>query len=273
MSQWACLQRLGKEIRERLSVLTDVVNNKRYDFLGLPVDALTCEEALVRVEELARTPEPSHVLFLNVDVMVKADKDPALREAIERSDLSLMDGKPPLKVAQKQGVPLPEKVSGSDFVPAVCAMAERDGLSVFILGGKEGVPEAARDNLALEHPNLKVVGTYSPKFGFEKNSAELEKINKMIGEAKPDILLACLSCPKQEIFVEGNRDSYSAPVSISCGATVDFLAGNVQRAPEWVSRAGIEWLYRFLKEPKRLFRRYFIDSWHFLAMCSRHSVK
>lgn len=261
---------MGSVIRERLAALADVVNNKRYDFLGLPVDALTCEEALARVKELACTSEPSHVLFLNVDVMVKADKDPALRDAIERSDLSLMDGKPPLMVAQKLGVPLPEKVSGSDFVPAVCAMAEREGLSVFILGGKEGVPEAARDNLLAMHPNLKIVGVYSPRFGFEKDPAELDKINDMIFSAKPDILLACLSCPKQEVFVEGNRGIYEAPVSISCGATVDFLAGNVRRAPECVSRAGIEWLYRFFKEPSRLFRRYFVDSWHFLAMCRKH---
>ena len=149
-------------------------------------------------------------------------------------------------------------------------MAEREGLSVFILGGKEGVPEAARDNLLAMHPRLKIVGAYSPKFGFEKDPAELDKINNKVFSAKPDILLACLSCPKQEVFVEGNRGVYGAPVSISCGATVDFLAGNVRRAPEWVSRMGIEWLYRFFKEPSRLFRRYFIDSWHFLAMCRKH---
>lgn len=250
--------------------MADAVDTKRYDFLGLPVDALTRDEALERVAELARTPEPSHVLFLNVDVMVKADGNPELKRAIEHSDLSLMDGKPPLKVAQRRGIPLPEKVSGSDFVPAVCAMAEREGLSVFILGGKEGVPEAARDNLRAKHPELNIVGAYSPKFGFEKDPAELAKINDMLTEAGPGILLACLSCPKQEIFVEGNRETYKAPVSISCGATVDFLAGNVQRAPEWVSRAGIEWLYRFFKEPKRLFKRYFVDSWHFLAMCRKH---
>ncbi len=253
--------------------MRNTVNNKRYNFLGFPVDALTHDEALARVAELARTPEPSHVLFLNVDVLVKADKNPALKEAIEHSDLSLMDGKPPLKIAQKQGIPLPEKVSGSDFVPAVCAMAEREGLSVFILGGKEGVPEAACENLLIEHPDLKIAGAYSPKFGFEKEPAELEKINVMLKETKPDILLACLSCPKQEVFVDENRGAYGVPVSISCGATVDFLAGNIQRAPEWVSQAGIEWLYRFLKEPKRLFRRYFIDSWHFLAMCFKRSAQ
>lgn len=253
--------------------MRNTVNNKRYNYLGFPVDALTHDEALARVAELARTPEPSHVLFLNVDVLVKADKNPALKEAIEHCDLSLMDGKPPLKIAQKQGIPLPEKVSGSDFVPAVCAMAEREGLSVFILGGKEGVPEAACENLLIEHPDLKIAGAYSPKFGFEKEPAELEKINVMLKETKPDILLACLSCPKQEVFVDENRGVYGVPVSISCGATVDFLAGNIQRAPEWVSQAGIEWLYRFLKEPKRLFRRYFIDSWHFLAMCFKRSAQ
>lgn len=245
-------------------------DNKRYNFLGMPVDALTCDEALMRVADFARTAKPSHVLFLNVDVMVKADKNAALKNAITHSDISLMDGKPPLKVARKFGIPLPEKVSGSDFVPAVCAMAEREGFSIFILGGKEGVPEAARDNLLAEHPKLSIVGAYSPKFGFEKDPEELTKINDILIAAKPDILLACLSCPKQEIFVEGNKNVYKAPVSISCGATVDFLAGNVQRAPEWVSHAGLEWFYRFAKEPKRLFKRYFVDSWHFLAMCKRY---
>lgn len=246
-------------------------NAKRNNFLGLPVDALTRDEALAIVAGLARTPEPSHVLFLNVDVMVKADRNPDLKNAIAHSDVSLMDGKPPLKVARKCGIPLPEKISGSDFVPAVCAMAEREGLSVFILGGKEGVPEAARDNLLTEHPELNVVGAYSPKFGFEKDPEELTKINRMLLAAHPDILLACLSCPKQEIFVEENKSVYKVPVSISCGATVDFLAGNLQRAPEWVSRAGLEWFYRFAKEPKRLFRRYFVDSWHFLAMVRNYT--
>lgn len=251
--------------------VTDSINAMRYDFLGLPVDALTQAEALDCVLSLARNPKPSHVLFLNVDVMVKADKDPDLQKAIKKSDLSLMDGKPPLKVAQKRGIPLPEKVSGSDFVPAVCEMAAREGLSIFILGGKEGVPETARDNLLLRYPHMDIAGAYSPKFGFENDQAELAKINKMLIKAKPSILLACLSCPKQEIFVENNKDVYRAPVSISCGATVDFLAGNVQRAPEWVSRTGIEWLYRFAKEPKRLFKRYFVDSWHFLSMMKREA--
>ena len=251
--------------------MTKGINIKRYEFLGLPVDAYARDEALARVVELARTPEPSHVLFLNVDVMVKADKNLALRRAIEHSDISLMDGMPPFKVALKRGIPLPEKVSGSDFVPALCAIAESEGLSLFILGGMQGVPEAARDNLLRKYPKLIIAGTCSPKFGFEKNPMELERINSILIEAKPDILLVCLSCPKQEIFVEGNKSIYKAPVSISCGATVDFLAGNVQRAPEWVSRAGLEWLYRFGKEPKRLFRRYFIASWHFLVMAGRRS--
>lgn len=243
---------------------------KRFIFLGLPVDAFTQDEALSRVLDLARDPNPSHVLFLNVDVMVKADRNADLQRAILNSDLSLMDGKPPLRVARKRGVPLPEKVSGSDFVPKVCEMAAREGLSVFILGGKEGAPEAARDNLLVKHPDLKIAGAYSPKFGFEKDVEELAKINAMLLEARPDILFACLSCPKQEIFVERNKSVYKTPVSISCGATVDFLAGSVQRAPEWVSQSGLEWLYRFVKEPKRLFRRYFVDSWHFLAMCRKH---
>lgn len=241
----------------------------RYKFLGLAVDALTSEKALLRVSELAHTPEPSSVLFLNVDVMVKADRNIELARAINESDLALMDGKPPLKVANRMGVPLPEKVSGSDFVPKVCAMAAREGLSIFILGGAEGVPEKARDNLLTRYPQLNVAGVYSPKKGFEKNDDELVRMDRLIAEARPDILLACLSCPKQEVYVASHKNIYKAPVSISCGATVDFLAGTAQRAPEWASRMGVEWLWRFLREPKRLFRRYFVDSWHFLVMVRR----
>lgn len=249
--------------------MTSIVS-RRFSFLGLSVDAFSADEALARIAELARIPEPSSVLFLNIDVIVKADRNPELAQAINQSDLSLMDGKPPLKVANRMGVPLPEKVSGSDFVPRVCAMAAEEGLSVFILGGAKGVPEEARGNLVVKYPSLRVVGTYSPKIGFETDPIELARMDKMILKAKPDILLVCLSCPKQEVYVANHKHIYRAPVSISCGATVDFLAGRVQRAPVWVSGLGLEWLWRFIREPRRLFRRYFIDSWHFLTMLRRY---
>ena len=100
--------------------------------------------------------------------------------------------------------------------------------------------------------------------GFEKDETELEKINTMISEAHPDILVACFGCPKQEKWIYENYQKYDATVSICAGATVDFLAGNVSRAPRWMCEHGLEWVYRLFQEPKRLFKRYFVGNWIFI---------
>lgn len=241
----------------------------RHTFLGCAVDACTQKQAVEVVRELAKSKDPACVMFLNVDVIVKSDNDAKLRELTHRSALCLMDGKPPLKVAQKCGIPLPEKVSGSDFVPALCEMAAKEGLSVFFLGGKEGVPERAADNVRRKYPGIGQVGAYSPPFGFEKTEQGKLQVAEKVKGANPDILFACLGCPKQEDFVFDCMAYMNVPCTVCAGATVDFIAGNVDRAPKWVSKAGLEWLYRFVKEPKRLFKRYFIDSWHFLSMLNK----
>ena len=108
-------------------------------------------------------------------------------------------------------------------------------------------------------PGIKIVGTYAPPFNFEKDRMELEKMNQIITDAHPDLLIVCFGCPKQERWIYENYNKYNAKISISAGATVDFLANHVTRAPLWMSEYGLEWFYRFLQEPKRLFKRYFVD--------------
>ena len=120
------------------------------------------------------------------------------------------------------------------------------------------------------YKNINIVGTYCPPFGFENDSTEIEKMNKEISKQKPDMVFACLGCPKQEKWVYENYKKYNAKVTVCAGATVDFLAGNVKRAPKWMSNCGLEWLYRFSKEPKRLFRRYFIDDIKILKLARKY---
>ncbi|MDE7308911.1 MAG: WecB/TagA/CpsF family glycosyltransferase, partial [Lachnospiraceae bacterium] len=141
----------------------------------------------------------------------------------------------------------------------LCRKAAEKNHSIFILGGAEGVAERAKQNLEKKYPRIKIAGTYAPPYGFESDKAELDKINKVISAAKPDILITCFGCPKQEKFIYQNYQKYDATVSICAGATVDFLAGHIKRAPRWMSEHGLEWFYRFLQEPKRMFKRYFID--------------
>ena len=155
--------------------------------------------------------------------------------------------------------PVKEKISGADLIRVLCKRAAQKGYSVFILGGAEGVPEAAAENVKKEFPGIRIAGAYAPEWGFEKDQGQLDKINAMISEAHPDLLFACLGCPKQEKWIYENYKKCGALVCLCAGAAVDFLAGRVKRAPAWMSRCGLEWFYRFLKEPGRLFKRYFID--------------
>ena len=181
-----------------------------------------------------------------------------------------MDGKPLIWISKWHKRTVKAKISGSDLVPILCKVAAKKGYSIFIIGGKEGIANQAKKKLEEKYPDIKIVGTYAPPFGFEKDEKELDKINAMISEAHPDLLIACFGCPKQEKWIYENYKKYDAKVSVCAGATVDFLAGNVSRAPKWMSEHGFEWFYRFLQEPKRMFKRYFIDDVKILKLIRKY---
>ena len=182
----------------------------------------------------------------------------------------LVDGKPLIWISKLHKREVKAKISGSDLVPLLCKTAADKGYTMFIIGGKDGIAEQAKLRLEKQLPGIKIVGTYAPPMGFEKDETELDKINRMISEVHPDLLIACFGCPKQEKWIYENIEKYDAKVSICAGATVDFLAGNVKRAPKWMSDHGLEWFYRFLQEPKRMFKRYFVDDVKILKLIKRY---
>lgn len=239
---------------------------KRHSFLGIPIDDCTMSEAVDEAISYVETEMGGYILFLNTDVIVKADQNNSLNDAISASSLSLMDGKPLLLLARAKGVPIREKVSGSDFVPLLLKAASEKRYSVFFLGGSEIASKAAAENVCKDFPNLSQVWSYSPPMGFEQSIDGIVEAVERVRDARPDILIICLGCPKQELLARGLFDEFGVHCIVCAGATVDFLAGTAKRAPDWVSEAGLEWLYRFLHEPKRLFRRYFVDSWHLVSM-------
>lgn len=232
---------------------------KKQALLNTYINDVTMLETISAIEQMIREDKKSYVVAINVDVVMKIENDAYLKKVVDEADMVLVDGKPLVWISKMYGKPLKGKISGSDMVPCLCRVAAKNGYKIFIIGGKEGVAETARGKLENDLPGIQIVGTYAPSFGFEKDEDELDKINRMISDAKPDLLIACLGCPKQEKWIYENIEKYDAKVSICAGATVDFLAGNVKRAPRWMSEHGLEWFYRFLQEPKRMFKRYFID--------------
>lgn len=232
---------------------------EKIQFLNTYVNHCSMDECVEEIERLISVGGKHYIIAVNADVIMKIEHDEKLKAATDEADMVIVDGKPLIWIAKKHKKPIREKISGSDLVPILCRKAGEKGYSVFILGGKEGIAERAKSNLEKDIPDINVVGTYAPPFGFETNEEEIGKVIQAINEVKPDILLVCFGCPKQEKFVFDHIRDYEAKISICAGATVDFLAGNVKRAPKWMSNVGLEWLYRFFKEPRRLFRRYFID--------------
>lgn len=243
---------------------------EKQPFLNTYVNNIGMNEAIQSIETMIEDKNKFYIVAVNVDVVVKIENDEYLKEIVDNADMVLVDGKPLVWISKWYRHPVKEKVSGSDLIPCLCKKAVQKGYSIFIIGGKNGVAEKAKQNLEKTYPGIEIVGTYAPPFGFEKDASELERINKRISEAYPDLLIACFGCPKQEKWIYENYKNYDAKVSICAGATVDFLAGNVKRAPKWMSEHGLEWIYRFLKEPKRLFKRYFIDDIKILSLVWRY---
>ena len=243
---------------------------EKQPLLNTYVNNVSMSEAIQEIEKLIVQKKKSYIVPINVDVVVKIENDSMLKEIVNQADMVLVDGKPLVWISKLLKKPVKEKISGSDLVPVLCETAERKGYSLFLLGGKEGIAEQAKQNLLVKYPNIRISGTYAPFLGFEKNEEELTKINNLLNNAQADILIVCLGCPKQEKWVYENYQKYDIRVSICAGATVDFLAENVKRAPKWMSNAGLEWFYRFMQEPKRMFRRYFVDDIQILKLIFKY---
>lgn len=243
---------------------------EKQPLLNTYVNNVDMKESIGAVETMIKDGDKHYVVAINVDVIMKIEEDAYLKEITDNADMVLVDGKPLIWISKWHKRPVKAKISGSDLVPILCKVAAKKGHTIFIIGGKDGIADQAKKKLEEKHPGIKVVGTYAPPFGFEKDQKELDKINAMISEAHPDLLIACFGCPKQEKWIYENYQKYDARVSVCAGATVDFLAGNVNRAPKWMSEHGFEWFYRFLQEPKRMFKRYFVDDVKILKLVIKY---
>lgn len=230
--------------------------------LGVPFDPLTTDETVALIARMVASASPHYLATANVDFVVQAFEDVELRRILFDAHAVLCDGMPLVWASRKLGNPLPERVTGSDLVPRLLLEAEQRGWRVYFLGGTESSVAAAAENTRRKHPQLQLVGAYSPPFK-PLLDMDHDDLIRRIHEAKPDLLFVAFGCPKQEKWINMHYRRLGVPVSIGVGATIDFLAGTVRRAPVWMQKTGLEWIYRMLQEPRRLVKRYGKDLWVF----------
>ena len=220
----------------------------RIDVLGVSFDDLTMDEAVEIALGFMQDRRACYACTPNPEIVMAAKGDAALRAALSGAELVLADGVGITKAAAMLGTPLKSRVPGIDFASNVISrLAERGG-SVYLLGAKPLVAEAAAEKLSQTYPGIVIAGTNDGYF--TDDAPVIEKINA----ASPDFLMVCLGSPKQELWMSANAGRLSCGLMAGLGGSLDVLAGNVQRAPETWRRLGLEWLYRVIKEPKRLGR-------------------
>jgi N-acetylglucosaminyldiphosphoundecaprenol N-acetyl-beta-D-mannosaminyltransferase len=239
---------------------------RRARLFDTAIDVVTLNEELAIA--MNWTTQPFHgcryVVTPNVDHVVLLHEHAGLRSAYAHAGMVLADGWPVVAAARLLGKRLPERVAGSDLVPALLeAMDRGESKRVFLLGAAPGVADRAAQNIQARWPSLHIVGTYSPALGFEARPADNKNILDLISVAQPDLLVIGLGAPKQELWVHEHRHRIEAKLAICAGATIDFLAGEKNRAPRWMRRTGLEWLHRLITEPRRMAKRYLRDAWVF----------
>lgn len=226
--------------------------------LNVRIDNLSASELLEKLHKgVLVTP--------NIDDVMKHQHDREFHELASKAEFSICDSKVLMIMSKILRKPLKEAIPGSSFFPMYCDYhAKNDNIRIFLLGAKEGVGEIAREKINSRIGRNIIVGTYSPPFGFEKDEDECKHILDILYKSNANVILVGLGNPKQTKWIFKYKDKLpNINVFMALGATIDFEAGNIKRAPRIFQKLALEWLYRFMKEPKRLFRRYFVDDMQF----------
>jgi N-acetylglucosaminyldiphosphoundecaprenol N-acetyl-beta-D-mannosaminyltransferase len=226
---------------------------------GLEFDRLSEEQVVARIVGDLADGHGGWVVTANIDICRQISRDPAALELVSGASLVVADGMPLVWAARLRGDPVPERVTGASLIFALTAAAAGSGKSVYLLGGKPGVPGQAAAELTRRYPGLKVAGTDAPPVGFDRQPGEFAAVRARLEEARPDIVYVGLGFPKQERVIAALAPGLPGAWFIGCGAAIPFAAGVLPRASQWMQRLGLEWLYRLISEPRRLARRYLLD--------------
>ncbi len=237
----------------------------RVEMMGCLIDNLSMEETLQRIEGFIESGRPHQHVVVNVDKLVKASKDPELRRIINECALINVDGMPVVWASRLLGKPLKERVAGVDLFESLVKRAAEKEWRVFFLGAQEEIVSGVKNLYEKTLPGLRVAGYRN---GYWRSEEEATVV-KLIADSRPDLLFVAISSPKKEEFLSRYQAEMKVPFAMGVGGTFDVVVGNVKRAPIWMRQWSLEWFFRFLQEPGRMFKRYFIDDMFFFWLLSK----
>lgn len=244
------------------------MKNVRITILGCSVDNLTMQESLERVGELIESGLPNQHVVINADKVVKANTDPVLKEIINNCAMINADGMPVVWASKLLGEPLKERVAGVDLFVELMRYSAEKSWRVYFLGAKEEVVSHVVDKFSLQYPNLQIAGYRNGYW----SDAEEQSVVDAITASKANLLFVAISSPRKEQFLAKYQSVMKVPFAMGVGGTFDVMAGKTKRAPLWMQKTGFEWFYRFLQEPRRMFKRYFVEDMYFFVLLAKEML-
>lgn len=265
---WAVFELLKNKVRSAELIIERDILTSRIKLFQVGIDRVDNQDTIQRIEEFIVSKKPHKVVTPDTLAVLRARKDPEYQAILRSADLVTPDGAGILWAVAALNYPLPERVTGIDIIHNICRLSAKKGYSLYLLGSYPGVAGEAALNLSKRYPGIKIAGTHHGYFGCEgrencgdvkndnngKSREEEEKIIAEIKESKPDILLVGMGVPKQEKWINKNLKSLNVPVCMGVGGSFDVLSGRIPRAPLWMQKHGMEWIYRSIKQPNRAFR-------------------
>lgn len=231
----------------------NAIVKRRVEFLGCPVDCLTSGELLQELKQVILAKTPSRVIqFVNANKVAMVSKEPWMGELLVRADYVLADGQPMLPLAAMLGIKIPERIDGIGLMSKLLKLADREGFSIYLLGAKQEIVEECVRRIGIDFPGARIAGYRNGYF----KEPEIPEVAAEIRATKPDFLFLGMGSPMKERLADEWKEQLGARVIQGVGGSFDVMAGMVKRAPQWMQRCGIEWLYRVIQEPRRMFWRY-----------------
>jgi N-acetylglucosaminyldiphosphoundecaprenol N-acetyl-beta-D-mannosaminyltransferase len=231
----------------------------KFTFAGIKIDNFSLTEVKEKIIEIIEKGKKSYIVTPNAAHIVLLQKDKEFYEVYKNATLVLADGISIVWTSRFLGTSLKERITGADLFGEICKIANKKGKSLFILGGTGGVEKIAENKLKMMYPNIEAF-SYSPPFGFENDKKESSKIINMINMSNADIFFVCVGSPKSEKWIYKHLNILNIKVACPFGAALDFFAGIKKRAPKWMQNAGLEWFWRLIRDPRRLWKRYLIGN-------------